>query len=250
MNAIRNWYAKERKILGLSILCGAIFTVCIGWFTKAYSESAQEEIAEGVIRFHVLANSDDPADQTLKNQVRDGILAAFRDDLSASHSRAETRAFLKGHLDEIRECAENIICENGYVYPAAVSLARDFFPTKNYGDITFPPGVYEALRVVIGGGEGRNWWCVMFPPLCYVDVTKGQTSNEAKTELKEAVGPQKYELLSDTEREQNITVKVKFKVVEWWQNLFHQREKPKKKSENNDAYIVLVPDKPDKIGNK
>jgi stage II sporulation protein R len=253
MRAIKHWITKERKFIEPAILCGLLFTLSLGWFTKAYSETTQKAIASGVVRFHVLANSDEPWDQELKAQVRDGILLAFRADLSASDSREQTKAYLQDHLNEIQECAVQIVRRNGYSYPVTVGMSRDFFPTKNYGDLTFPPGEYEALRVVIGAGAGQNWWCVMFPPLCYVDVTKSNEDNKeekseeknealaskTKKQLKEAVGSSKYLILSDTDRDKNVTVKVKFKLVEWWQNFFRKDKQPRPQTESEEKKYVL-----------
>ncbi|MDR1537486.1 MAG: stage II sporulation protein R [Clostridiales bacterium] len=232
---------KELKILAASLVCGIILAMCLGYATKAYSETVQESIAKEVLRFHVLANSDEEKDQELKLKVRDGVLETFKEGLSMSSSVDETRKFLSARLNDIEARAEEIVLENGYSYKVSASLSHDFFPTKTYGDITFPPGSYEALRLVIGEGEGKNWWCVMFPPLCFVDVTKGKTTDESKSQLQSITTASEYKLLSDDAREQEVTVKVKFKVVEWWQNILRKRSEPDEPKQKSYVLKDLAP---------
>jgi len=193
----------------------------VGWATKVYSENTQSALAQSVVRFHVLANSDSIVDQALKMKVKDEVLASLQPELSASRSVEETRMILQSKLQDIETDANAFVQSSGYDYPVTVSLANSFFPTKTYGDVTFFPGEYEALRIVIGEGVGQNWWCVMFPPLCYVDVTKGYATEEGKQQLRDAAD-EGYVLLSNEIRESNVTVNVRFKVVEFWQNRLHR----------------------------
>jgi stage II sporulation protein R len=220
---------KHLKIFRLAVLCGLIFTFIVGGVTYAYSERTQNRLAKEVIRLHVLANSDEPHDQALKLKVRDGVLAAFKDELSESGSIEETRQFIGSHINEIAKVSEDIIKVNGYGYSVSASLSRDFFPTKTYGDITFLPGEYEALRIVIGEGSGQNWWCVMFPPLCFVDVTKGKVPEKDKQELKKVTTEGEFKLLSDDTRKSDVTVNIRFKIVEWWQNIMRKKDIKKEK---------------------
>ena len=225
---------KELKILKRALLYGLALTIAIGWATMAYADNAQSSLAQSVIRFHVLANSDSDEDQALKLEVRDEILSLLKPELSNSKSIEETRAAIEGKLPEIESDANAFVQARGYNYHVTASLSRDFFPTKTYGDITFFPGEYEALRVVIGSGAGHNWWCVMFPPLCFVDVSGGTVPEPDKQELKSVVKSD-YVLLSNQERTDHVTVNVKFKIVEWWQNLFHTEKETEKKL---DGYVV------------
>lgn len=208
-----NWYEKERKILLLSVSLGFTFTVAFAIVTNAYSSRIQAGIASQVIRFHVLANSDSESDQALKLKVRDGVLEKFGPLLSDSSNNEQTKEILNANLDEIESYAEKIIKENGYDYSVASSLTKSIFPTKTYGDLTFPAGEYEALRIEIGEAKGKNWWCVMFPPLCYVDMAQTYTTAKSKTNLKDILSDEEYDIIL------NHNIKVKFKVVEIWQNL-------------------------------
>lgn len=126
---------------------------------------------EGIIRFHVRANSDREEDQALKLKVRDEILEVMVEKFKDSSSIDESREIIKENMNEIKLIAERVIRENNYDYPVDVFLGMDYFPTRKYGNMVFPQGTYETLLVTIGKGEGQNWWCVMFPPLCFVDIT-------------------------------------------------------------------------------
>ncbi len=207
---------KERKIILWSLAIGLALAVGITVASYVYAQDAQGDIAEGVVRFHVLANSDSEEDQALKLLVRDKILDEFEPGIGASGSAQETKEYLAARLNGITACAEAVIKGQGFDYPVTAKIEKVFFPTKAYGDVIFPPGEYEALRIFIGEGAGQNWWCVMFPPLCYVDLTRPIPETEM-TLLNETVSDEGYKLL--THQEQDDSVKVKFKIVEWWQSL-------------------------------
>jgi stage II sporulation protein R len=219
------WYRKDRRIIILSLVFGLMFTVLSAFATVSYSETMQGEIAKEVVRFHVLANSNSEEDQALKIKVRDGILAEFKPILNASASVDETKVALNAHIDEIIACADGIIKENGYHYPVTAAVTKSNFPTKAYGDIVLPAGEYEALRIEIGAAAGQNWWCVMFPPLCFVDITQGEITPESKTDLENRLPEEAYDLIAHTQTSDEPTVKVKFKIVEWWQELKNEKIK-------------------------
>lgn len=129
----------------------------------------QDALAEQVVRLHVVANSDSEADQALKLKVRDAVLAEVTPYLEGL-SREETLEALGGELSAVAERAAEVVLAEGYGYPVAVSLQEEAFPTKRYEDFALPAGDYMALRVQIGEGDGKNWWCVVFPPLCMGSV--------------------------------------------------------------------------------
>ncbi len=215
---INSWYKRERKTLMLSVFLGVIITFAFGIATKGYSEHIEKGIAERVIRFHVIANSDSDADQALKLKVRDAVLAFMKEKLSAENNINSAREVVLNNVEEIKAVSEKVIAENKKDYPVWVGLAETNFPTKVYGDIAFPPGEYEALRIVIGNGSGKNWWCVLFPPLCFVDITQGKISDEGKDSLKNILTAEEYDIVVNAKSENHIPVKVKFKIVEWWQS--------------------------------
>jgi stage II sporulation protein R len=135
-----------------------------------------KSLSNKLIRFHVLANSDSVEDQTLKLKVRDRVLDYIAPKLRKAKSLEESRKILKLENETIKKIAYEVIKQNGYSYTVKTILSSENFPIKSYGNITLPQGKYEAYRILIGKGNGQNWWCVMFPPLCFVDVTKGETS--------------------------------------------------------------------------
>ena len=120
---------------------------------------------EGILRLHVIANSNKVGDQALKLKVRDAVIEYMADQKDLK-TVDETREYLKENKKRLQRIAEGVIAAQGYDYPAAVELGVRYIPQKTYGDITFPAGNYEALNITIGSGQGENWWCVLFPPLC------------------------------------------------------------------------------------
>lgn len=206
----------DKKILIISILLGFLTTALIGLFvTKTYSNTVQSSIAEKVIRFHVLANSDSELDQKLKLKVRDKVLEKMEPKLSSCINIEDSKTVIEASKDEIKSVALDVIKAEGYNYDVNVFLSTDLFPMKKYGDIVFPSGFYNALRIEIGNADGRNWWCVMFPPLCYVDGSSEKISNESKKNLKNILTEEEYNIIVNSEKDS--IPKVKFKIIEWWQ---------------------------------
>lgn len=131
-------------------------------------------IPEESIRLRILANSDSAQDQALKREIRDAIIVRMQDWVVGPHSLDEARAVVVAHLPEFDALVGQMIESRGYSYTHTVELGKVPFPTKMYGNEVYPAGDYEALRVTIGSGEGQNWWCVLFPPLCFVDSVSGE----------------------------------------------------------------------------
>ena len=136
------------------------------------NELVYEDIVNEIIRFHVIANSDSDEDQSLKLKVRDKVVEFVSSSLRNCESLDDARDFLISNKSEIESIAKSVVDENGYSYNVTSTLSRENFPDKVYGDVVFPQGEYEAYRILIGEAKGQNWWCVMFPPLCFVDGTK------------------------------------------------------------------------------
>ena len=125
---------------------------------------------EGIIRFHVIANSDSDEDQELKFKVRNRVLAKVQNALEGSQAAAQTREYIEENLEEIEACALQCVRAEGYDYDVKARIGVTAIPAKEYDDVYFPAGTYEALTITIGEGKGQNWWCVVFPPLCLVDA--------------------------------------------------------------------------------
>lgn len=123
-------------------------------------------LAESVLRLHVIANSDQPGDQKLKLAVRDEVIRYMKSECNDMENAQQAENIARQQIPQIQALAEETIRNNGYDYPVEVVVGSCSFPEKTYGDLRFPAGEYEAVRVIIGEGEGQNWWCVLFPPLC------------------------------------------------------------------------------------
>lgn len=197
--------AKKEKLRRweLALLLGVAVAALFGsWLGKE-----QDSLADKVIRLHVVANSDDPADQAVKLKVRDAVLEESA-PLLEGLSREQGLEALEAALPQIGQAAADTLAENGYSYPVRVSLRDDWFPTKSYTDFALPAGSYTALRVELGEGEGQNWWCVVFPPLCLGSVS--ETANAAL-----AGGLDGEELALITGETEGYVVK--FKAMELWE---------------------------------
>ncbi|KRU24886.1 stage II sporulation protein R [Clostridium botulinum] len=202
-----------KKILVFMLSIIVVFFIGFKSFNLFHKSTSigQKDISNKIIRFHVLANSDSIEDQSLKLKVKDEIIKYMMPKLDKSSSIDESRKILKENDKEIKKIAENIINKNGYKYSVNTYLGQDQFPIKTYGNITLPQGKYEAYKIVIGNGKGQNWWCVMFPPLCFVDVTKGEVSTK-KTEqkMKKVLKEEELKCINNSKN----SYEIKFKVVE------------------------------------
>lgn len=193
------------------IICTMIFGGIFFSVSDVYKN--QKAYKDELIRFHVLANSDSPEDQALKLKVRDEVISKLNPKFEKSKSLNESRQIIKENLEEVKEVALEVISNNGYDYGVTATLADVNFPTKNYGSITLPAGNYEALRIVIGDGDGANWWCVLFPPLCFIDMEKGLTDENTKAEMKSVLTEDEFNMIY-TKKEEELPLKLKFKIVE------------------------------------
>lgn len=182
----------------------------------SYVKAVSEEISDNVFRLHVIANSDSQQDQELKLKVRDELLAYMEKISLNAETKNEAITIAKENIQEFKNIAQNVINENGFNYSVNVEICKSNFPTKNYGDIVLPAGTYDALKVKIGESNGKNWWCVMFPPLCFVDVSTGVVPDNSKQTLQENLEKEEYDLISKTD---DTEISFKFKIVEFFQNL-------------------------------
>lgn len=199
-----------KNILKFSILSLLLF-IYISINAQSYVSAVSTNLSDAVFRLHVLANSNSEEDQSLKLKVRDALLNYMNTICANCSTKKEAIDLAEAHKDEFQEIAEKTIKENGYNYPVKININNFYFPTKNYGDITLPAGYYDALRVEIGKAEGKNWWCVMFPSLCFIDVSSGIVNDEAKENLEQNLDAESYNLISD---KNNSEIQFKFKLVE------------------------------------
>ena len=185
--------------LAIAVAVGLLGTFLVVWKTDMAAEAkAQKEIAGEVLRFHVLANSDSDDDQELKLQVRDQVLAFMQEELPEDADLRETESWVGEHLSELEDIARQKIIDEGYEYGVNAELTDCYFPKRTYGDVTFPAGTYHALRISIGAAEGHNWWCVLYPNLCFTDAVHAVVPEDGKEKIKSVLSEDDYETLTAT----------------------------------------------------
>lgn len=205
---------KKEHIIRLAILA-LILSVFAAWMvSNTYAEDVNAGLSQNLVRLHVIANSDSKADQELKLKVRDAIIEYMKEKLADSKDINETRAIINDNLKNIEKVSREVILKNNSDYSVKATMGNYDFPTKVYGDIALPAGEYEALRVVIGDGAGANWWCVLFPPLCFCDATHGAIPDSVKKDLKNVLSTEEYRLITSVDNDEDIPIKIRFKVVE------------------------------------
>jgi len=211
IKAISNLRLRLAIKLTSSILALLILIALL--MCNSYSDEFNKNLSEDIIRLHVIANSDSAEDQAIKMSVRDIVLKYMKENLKLNSNVNDAKDILNKDMDKINSIAREEVKKWGKNYPVKSMLGNFPFPTKTYGDIALPAGNYQALRIVIGTGEGANWWCVLFPPLCFVDATHGKVSDDVKVKLKNCLSEDEYEVITSTNSD-DIPVKVKFKVMD------------------------------------
>ena len=196
----------------------SIMTISISGEVKKISNASQD-YKDKLIRFHVIANSDSDEDQNLKLKVRDAVINYLQPKLLESESIEESELIIKREYSELEKISKNIILQNGYNYDVKIGIDYSEFPTKQYSNVVLPAGEYKALKIIIGEGSGKNWWCVMFPPLCFVDKEKGIIDKDTDDKLREVLTEEEYNLIAQKTSNQTNRVQIKFKIVEIVQNI-------------------------------
>lgn len=204
----------NKKVKNSLILLFLLF-LYISISALSYVNAVSKDIEESVFRLHVIANSDSEEDQNLKYKVRDNLIEYMNTLCKDVESKEEAIKIANLHLDEFKQIAEETIKENGFSYPVNVEIGNFSFPTKNYGDVSLPAGYYDALRVKIGNAEGQNWWCVMFPPLCFVNVSSGIVPEESKELMKEELNDEEYSIIT---KEDSSEIQFKIGLIEWFKS--------------------------------
>ena len=180
-------YKRELALMGM--LAGmAIFL----WTVILGNDLLQPSIASKILRFHVLANSDSVEDQAVKEKVRDAVGMYLQPLLADVQNVNETKQIIEAHKSEIISVSKSTLQENGYDYEVNATITDTYFPEKTYGAYTFPKGEYEALQIIIGEGEGQNWWCVLYPNMCFRGSVFEIIEEEAGEALREVLSPWEY----------------------------------------------------------
>lgn len=187
--------------IGVLFIFVAFMGICEAIFT---------DISGGIVRLHVIANSDSTFDQEVKLKARDALL---KESVRLSGEEEIDLAFVQTHREKLTRVVNHVLEENGCAYRANIVTGRFSFPTKAYENITLPKGEYDAVRVILGAGSGENWWCVMYPPLCFTESAKGAMTKENEEKLSDAMSDAGYALISD----ETPNIRPAFKAVELWQ---------------------------------
>ena len=202
---------KYRKELYMAAVCFLLALLCFAALLRLNGEDLAERIAPRLLRFHILANSNSAADQALKLEVKNLLLEKLADGLAADEKSGTGRTretdgsgipekericrYVTAHRRELERSAADYMAAKGCDYGASVRVTRCYFPTKYYGDIVLPCGTYDAVQVTLGNGRGRNWWCLLYPRLCFIDATHAVVPEGSKEELRGLVGDDDYAAL-------------------------------------------------------
>lgn len=195
-------------LINIILIFNLVGSTDYGQVIQSNEELKYEDIVDKIIRFHVLANSDTEEDQKLKLKVRDEVINYISPKLKDSKSLNESRKIIMENKEKMEQISKKVIKDNGYDYEVASMISRENFPDKIYGDLIFPQGEYEAYRILIGKAKGQNWWCVMFPPLCFVDETKNIVDS---SEIKESI---ENEVDEDKKKINKNKITFKFRLFE------------------------------------
>ena len=183
-------------LLVLSLLIGILTILPVHSETLIYDQ---------VVRLHVIANSDSEEDQALKLLVRDAILEKTGLLLAETTSMDEARSIIKNNIEDLQKTAKSVVAENGYSYIVSIEFGEEEYPTKTYESCAFPAGEYLSLRINIGSAEGKNWWCVLFPPLCLSAATEKETFTSV------GITDTQYQIITETDKPK---YKLRFKILE------------------------------------
>ena len=187
-----------KKITGYIIMGVILCTITAVGLLWCRQQLMQRQLAEKVLRFHVLANSDSVADQNLKLQVRDAIGGYMQEKMQNQKSKAECERFVSEKVPELEQLAKQVIENAGFSYEVHAELTECVFPAKTYGAYTFPAGKYDALRVTIGEGKGQNWWCVMYPNMCFENSMYEVVDKKSEEKLRAVLDDGEYQMVLES----------------------------------------------------
>ncbi len=201
---------KIKYIIAICLLLALFIFIS----ANSYANAVSSDLSENFFRLHILANSDSEFDQNLKLKVRDAVIGYMKTLSYEGLSKKDAILLTEKHLDDFKNIAQNVLKENDCEYGVTLEIGNFYFPTKNYGNISLPAGFYDALRIEIGEAKGQNWWCSLFPPLCFVDISAGVIDEETEENLKESLSNEEFSIITADSEE----IKLKFKLVELFSN--------------------------------
>jgi len=164
----------------IALICGSIFTAC-----ETNHRNSQTDYERKIIRLHIRAHSDSANDQAVKLTARDGIIDFLEPRLAVADGRADAYRIVDRSLGEIKALTDDLLLGRGFLYGSRAGLNNEFFPTRSYEGIVIPGGYYDALIIELGDGAGQNWWCVIYPPLCFVGRQNGSNGFEYRSIIRD-----------------------------------------------------------------
>ena len=197
----------KKKILKIFIIL-LLLSIFIFINKKNYVSAVSYELNENVFRLHIIANSNSSEDQDLKLKIRDKIIT-YMNKIDTT-SKTEVIEKINSNIKEIEKIAQETIRENNFDYDISIEIGEFYFPTKHYGNISLPAGIYDAIKVKIGKAEGENWWCSLFPPLCFTDISSGVIDEDTQKNLKNNLKNEEFSIITNSSSE----YKFKFKIIE------------------------------------
>lgn len=208
-------YRRLSTTLIYLCICLVVFSFSsIQYLNSIYAAKIQKEIASQILRFHVVANSDSVIDQSLKLVIKDTLTNALKPELKSAHNLDDARRIIEHNLSTLESLSNQVIKEHGFSYETKASITKGYFPLKVYGDLSLPPGEYEAIRIELGEANGQNWWCIMYPPLCFVDSTYSVVPDSSKEQLKELLSEEEYHSIFT---KKDIKIKIRLKLFSFFQ---------------------------------
>lgn len=205
------------NILKLSIMLIMLVSLMVGIALTSYSDDINQGLSDNLIRLHVVANSNLEEDQNLKYEVRDIVIKYMQEITKEAKTKQEAKQLLINNASEINKLVENYIKENNKDFEVNTEFGVYPFPSKKYEDIILPSGSYEALKITIGQGIGENWWCVLFPPLCFINSTDGVLPESVKNNLKNTLTEEEFNIITSVSNSEDIPIQIKFKIVDVFQ---------------------------------
>ena len=204
---------KYIKQISFCMVIAIFATGILTWniFLNLETKSTVSVLSHSAIRFHILANSDSVSDQALKMRVKESVVNYIYEKTGDFKTVDEAKNFILNNDKTIESIATQAIADNGYDYTVSSTFGFSDFPVKTYGDVIFPKGTYTSYTIKIGNGKGHNWWCVLYPPLCFVDVSTGVLPDNSKEKLRDS--------LSDTQYHTVTKYNFKFKYLKFFNNL-------------------------------
>lgn len=196
-------------------LCIFVFIILILglilFSAQSYAKTISSDLSNNFFRLHILANSNSAEDQELKFKVRDKIIEYMNNHNFTS--KEDAIYYVENNLSELYKIAKNTINDNGYTYSINIEVGNFYFPTKTYGNLSLPAGFYDGIKIEIGNAEGQNWWCSLFPPLCFVDISSGIIEDDDLNKLENELSNEEFNLITE-QNTSNTDIKFKFKIVE------------------------------------